>query len=702
MAAIKFEIFGLINMPDLLLELLSEEIPARLQSGAEENLKKLVMKDFLDVKLTFEAAESFSTPRRLVLVISGLPEQTLLDSEEKRGPSVLAPKSAIDGFSKSMNIKSSELFKKLEKKGEFYYAKLDKKSQSSTDLIPDILSKVIRNFPWPKSMRWGSGSFKWVRPLHSVICLLSDESGYKVLPLDFDNIVSSNTSVGHRFMGPEKFTVSSFEKYKNKIKKGYVILDRDMRKRKIWNDATTLAFANGLEVVKDESLLDEVAGFVEWPVVHVGQIEKIFLSLPPEVLQVSMREHQKFFSLRRTGSLTIEAFVMVANLVTKDNGQSIVRGYERVLKARLSDAKFFWENDLRVIKLNGYANFSKKLKTVTFHNELGSEFQRVERITEIAAQISKMIGADLKSTTLAASLCKLDLVSEMVYEFPELQGIMGRCYAEQAGFSRPVFEACYEHYLPRRPLDDVPRQPVAVSLALADKIDSICNFWSINLKPTGSKDPFALRRLAIGIIRILLENELDLSLITLLKLGNSNLDFNDLTDFFNDRIRAHLIEKGISHDVLSSLLLKNYDDVCLKDIYLRALAIKTFVRTVAGNDLIQGYKRAVNILTAEEKKDGVEYSLDPNPSLMKEPSEKSLYEKLVEIDKIIIRDLKEKNVERAMQNLAFLRHPIDEFFSGVKINIDNSIIRRNRLCLLNQIKEVMHKVANFSKIDGEI
>ena len=689
-------------MPELFLELLSEEIPARLQPSAEEKLKILVTQGFLESKLYFDAAESFSTPRRLVLVVSGLPEKTLPEIEEKRGPSTLASKRAIDGFSKSMNISSSKLFTKVEKKGEFYYAKIEKISQPSSDLISEVLSRVIRNFPWPKSMRWGSGSFKWVRPLRSVVCLLTDESECKVLTLNFDDISSGNISVGHRSMAPQEFTVSSFEDYQNKIKQHYVMLDRDVRKSKIWNDASTLAFANGLEVVGDESLLDEVTGLVEWPVVLIGKIEKIFLSLPPEVLQISMREHQKFFSLRQKGSTTIEAFILIANLVTKDNGKGILKGNARVLRARLSDAKFFWENDLRFIDVNGYEAFSEKLHTVTFHNELGSELDRVKRITAIATKISTMIAADQKSTILAASLCKLDLVSEMVYEFPELQGIMGRRYAKHAGFEKPIYEACYEHYLPRGPLDEVPKQAVSVSIALADKIDSICKFWSINLKPTGSKDPFALRRAAIGIIRILIENDLEISLISLLKLGDKNIDFDDLAEFFNDRIRAHFLEKGISYDVLNSVISKNYENVCLKDIYLRALAIKAFVGMDQGKDLIQGYKRAVNILTAEEKKDGVEYSLDPNLNLMKEASERLLYQNLIKIEKNINKDLAEKNIDRVMQNLAILRRPIDEFFNEVKINSENPIIRRNRLCLLNQIKNVMHTVANFSKIEGEI
>lgn len=689
-------------MADLFLELFSEEIPARLQLGAEENLKKLVSNEFLTAKLSFSAAESFSTPRRLILVVTGLPQTTSSESEEKRGPSVVAPKQAIDGFCKSMNISRSQLFTKMEKKGEFYFTLLTKKSQPSADIIEVILSKVVKNFPWPKSMRSGSGSFKWVRPLRSVVCILSAENESTVLPLKFDTIVASNICFGHRFMAPGGISISSYEDYQNKMSHSYVILDRNRRKTKIWNEAQNAAFAMGLELVDDQSLLEEVTGLVEWPVVLIGKIDQVFLDLPPEVLQVSMRVHQKFFSLKKKGSETIEAFIVVANVLSTDDGKSVIEGNERVLSARLSDAKFFWENDLRNIDLNGYESFAQKLNKVIFHNKLGTESERVIRITTIAASIARMLDADLESTKIAASLCKLDLVSEMVYEFPELQGAIGRRYAEKAGFQRSVSDACFEHYLPKGPLDEVPQNSVSICIALADKIDMVSNFWSIGLKPTGSKDPFALRRAAIGIIRILLENDLDLSLCSLLKLGNSNLDFNDLINFFNDRLRSHFIEKNIRFDVINSINLETFQSVSMKTMYLRALAVQEFVSTQAGKDLIQGYKRAVNILNVEENRDGVEYSDEPRVNLIVEKSEALLHQKLLEISKKVISDLEEKNSQSALQNLSTLRHPIDTFFNDVQINIDDAIVRKNRLCLLNQIKKVMHHVAVFSKIDGEL
>ena len=702
MAAIEFEIFGLTIMADLFLELFSEEIPARLQYVAQENIKRLVVEELLLAKSNFEAVESFSTPRRLILIIKGLSEKTRPDIEEKRGPNVLAPKAAIEGFCKSIKIERSQLFTRDEKKGQFYYARLKPTGQLNSDLVPEILSKVIKGFPWPKSMRWGSGNFRWVRPLRSIVCILYDDTESKVLPLEFDGIKSGNVSEGHRFLSPNKFKVSSFEDYQEKIRLGYVILDRAVRKKTIRHEASNIAFAVGRELIEDEKLLDEVVGLVEWPVTHMGKIDKDFLALPPEVLQVSMREHQKFFSLRHKETKSIDSFIMVSNIITEDNGISVIKGNERVLRARLSDAKFFWENDLRLIELDGYESFFEKLKKVTFHNKLGSESERIDRISHIALKIAGIIRADLNSTRTASSLCKLDLVSEMVCEFPELQGVIGKYYAKKAGFNDLISDACFEHYLPKGPFDPVPQRPVSISLALAEKIDMICSFWSINLKPTGSKDPYALRRSAIGIIRILLENDLDLSIVELLRLGNNNLDFEDLLDFFNERIKVQLHEKGIKPDVLNSVSTKNYHDLSLKEMSHRAWAIQEFVANESGKDLIQGYKRALNILTAEEKKDGVEYSLDTKKELLSEVPEVALHAQLQGIDKKVIYDLEKAEPKSALLKLATLRQSIDKFFNEVQINSENSIIRRNRLCLLNKIKEVMHLVADFSKIDGDV
>ena len=700
MAAIELKIFGIVIMADLFLELFSEEIPARLQVNAQLNLKNLVANELLKEKSHFDVIEAFSTPRRLVLIVKGLSERTESELEEKRGPNVLAPDQAIEGFCNSMKIDRDELVTKAEKKGEFYYARLQKATRLNSELLPKVLSRVLQQFPWPKSMRWGSGRLKWVRPLRSIVCLLCDDNQSLVLPLEFNGVQSGCVSEGHRFLSSGKFSVSSFEDYQEKMRHRHVILDREVRKEKIWGDANTAAFAVGLELIKDEKLLDEVTGLVEWPVILMGKIDKKFLSLPDEVLQVSMREHQKFFSLRKKNTNAIESFIMVANILSKDNGRSIVRGNERVLNARLSDAKFFWENDLRQINLYGYESFKEKLQKVTFHNKLGTQLDRIKRIEGIATNIARLINADSKSTKIAASICKLDLVSEMVFEFPELQGLIGKRYAEKAGYDSSIAQACDDHYLPRGALDDVPRKPVSIALALADKIDTICEFWSIDLKPSGSKDPFALRRAAIGIIRILLDNKLRLPLVELLKLGNSDLDFANLIEFFNERIKVQFTEQGIRLDVINSLHLNLNQNVSLKAMASRALAIQNFISTESGKNLIQGYKRAVNILSAEEKRDNAKYLLKPKIKLLKEGTELKLFRQLENIDKKIVTDLKNENDDGALLQLSELRDTIDSFFDEIQINSKNAIVRRNRLCLLNQIKETMHRVSDFSEIEG--
>jgi len=685
-------------MADLLLELFSEEIPARLQLKAAESLKKIVLEEFLKLKISFESAGSFSTPRRLVLVITGLPDNTSAKTDEKRGPSITASEKAIAGFSRSIGISVDQLYTKSEKKGEFFYAQIKKNSEPISKIISEILSNTITKFPWSSSMRWGYKNLKWIRPLHSIVCLLSTESHYQIIPLNIDGIISDNVCSGHRFLDQQIFSVTSFDDYYRKMKLGKVLLDREQRKGKIWNDATNMAFAKGMEVVEDEGLLEEIVGLVEWPNVLMGEIDQKFLNLPPEVLQVSMREHQKFFSARKIGSDLISSFIVVSNIESTDNGRSIIDGNSKVLNARLSDAKFFWENDLAYINLNGLKSLDKRLLNVTFHNRLGSEYERLHRIIEISINVAKIIGADVKDVKIASSLCKLDLVSEMVYEFPELQGVMGAYYATEAGFSKIVADSCIEHYWPKGPSDKVPKNLVSASVALSDKIDLISSFWAINEKPTGSKDPFALRRAAIGIVRILIEKEINVSLISLLKLGNKGANFEDLLGFINDRARGYLIEKGLRLDILNACFSEEYR-VSLTDLYQRAKAIKVFVNIQSGTDLIQAYKRAVNILNAEEKKDGVEYSFDPDEKLFKEEVEKVLYKQLDETDAEVEKYLKENNVQSAMKELASLRQPIDSFFTSVQINSDNPIIRRNRLCLLNKIKLVMHRVAKFSELD---
>ena len=499
-------------MPDLLIELFSEEIPARMQTRAAEDLKKLVTDGLVEAGLTYAGAAALSTPRRLTLTVQGLLAASPATREERRGPKVDAPEKAIEGFLRGAGVTRAQCEEREDKKGKVLFAIIEKPGRPAAEIIAEVLEKTVRNFPWPKSMRWGAGSLRWVRPLHSIICLLSDEQGAEVVPLKIDGITAGKTTRGHRFMGGEAFDVSSFDDYEAKLKRAKVVLSPAERADTIWHDATNRAFAAGLEVVEDRGLLAEVAGLVEWPVVLMGEIGEDFLQLPPEVLQTSMKEHQKFFSVKNAATGQIERFVTVANIETADDGATILAGNQKVLSARLSDAKFFWENDLRVAKSEGLSAWTERLGNVTFHNKMGSQKARIERIAALAREIAPMVGADAALAEQAALVAKADLSSEMVYEFPELQGLMGRYYAEAAGLPTDVAAACQEHYSPLGPSDDVPTAPVSVAVALADKLDTLTGFWAIDEKPTGSKDPFALRRAALGVIRLVLNNGLRLHL----------------------------------------------------------------------------------------------------------------------------------------------------------------------------------------------
>ena len=498
-------------MPDLLIELFSEEIPARMQARAREDLKKLITDGLVDTGLTYASAAAFSTPRRLALTVEGLAEESPALREERKGPRVGAPEKAIEGFLRATGLTLDQLETRNEKKGAVYFATIEKPGRAATDIVGEVLEKVIRTFPWPKSMRWGAGSLRWVRPLHSVLCILSREDGAEVVPLDIDGITSGDRTAGHRFMAPAAIQTTGFDDYAAKLKRGYVILDQAERADHIWHDATNMAFAQGLEVVDDKGLLAEVAGLVEWPVVLMGTIDDAFLGLPPEVLQTSMKEHQKFFSVRDPKTGRIVKFITVANRETSDDGAAILAGNQKVLAARLSDARFFWENDLRVAA-NDPEQWVRALDNVTFHNQLGTQGQRIERIARLARHVAPMVGAEADLSARAARFAKADLSSEMVYEFPELQGLMGRYYALSAGMPAALAAAAEEHYAPLGPSDDVPVAPVSLAVALADKLDVLTGFWAIDEKPTGSKDPFALRRAALGVIRIALENNLRLPL----------------------------------------------------------------------------------------------------------------------------------------------------------------------------------------------
>ena len=695
-------------MPDLLIELFSEEIPARMQARAAEDLKKKVTDGLVEAGLTYAGAAAFHTPRRLTLTLEGLLAASPRLSEERKGPKVDAPEKAIEGFLRGAGLTRDQLEERDTPKGRVFFAVIEKEGRPAEEIVAEVLEATIRSFPWPKSMRWGSGSLRWVRPLHSILCLLTDENGASVVPMEIDGIKAVDSTEGHRFMAPGRFSVTSFEDYEAKLKRAHVVLSADERAEHIWADATNAAFAAGLEVVEDKGLLAEVAGLVEWPVVLMGQIDDEFLDLPVEVLQTSMKEHQKFFSVLNPKTGRIERFVTVANRETADNGATILAGNQKVLSARLSDAKFFWENDLRIAK-DDMSVWTDALKTVTFHNKLGSQGERIDRIADLARELAPVTGADADQAEKAARLAKADLSSEMVYEFPELQGLMGRYYITAAGEDKAVAAVAKEHYSPLGPSDDVPSAPLSVAVALADKIDTLTGFWAIDEKPTGSKDPFALRRAALGVIRLVLENGLDLPLIAILLKAGKTMPWAqgmkeedavaDLLSFIHDRLKVYLRDQGIRHDVIDACIaMDGNDDLTL--LVKRAQALNAVIQTEEGENLVQGFKRANNILSQAEENDGVEYSFGADRKFASDPSEVALFDALEQAEAAIKPAIEKQDFPAAMAAMSTLRAPIDAFFEAVKINDDNAMIRRNRLNLLSQIRSTCARAADLTRIEG--
>jgi glycyl-tRNA synthetase beta chain len=685
-------------MADLLIELFSEEIPAGLQAPAAQNLKKLLTNGMVEAGLTYANASAFHTARRLTLVVEGLLDASPTVQEERKGPKVGAPEQAIDGFLRGAGLSMDDLEVRDDKKGQVYFAKITKPGRPAAEIVAEVLEATIRNFPWPKSMRWGSGSLRWVRPLQSILCVLSNEAEVSVVPLDVDGIKAGNQTRGHRFMAPDAFAVSGFEDYETKLKRAKVILRADERQAAIWQEAQTQAFALGQSVVEDTGLLAEVAGLVEWPVVLMGQIDEEFLDLPPEVLKTSMKEHQKFFSVSNPKTGRIERFVTVANIEAADQGATILKGNQKVLAARLADAKFFWENDLREAKA-GMGNWQAALENVTFHNKLGSQAARIKRIAALARDLAPVVGADPDVAEQAALVAKADLSSEMVYEFPELQGFMGRYYAEKAGMSADIAAACEAHYSPLGPSDDVPTAPVSVAVALADKLDMLTGFWAIDEKPTGSKDPFALRRAALGVIRLTLDNHLTLPLADRLAAADAGAGAADLLGFFQDRLKTYLRDRGIRHDVIDACIaMPQSDDLAL--LLKRAEALQGALGTDDGENLIQGFKRANNILSQAEEKDGVEYSFGADVKYAENEAEKVLFAALDSADKTIQPAMATQDFAAAMAAMATLRGPIDAFFEAVKINADSALVRRNRLNLLSRIRTTCLSVADLTKVEG--
>ena len=685
-------------MADLLIELFSEEIPADLQAPAAENLKKLMTNGMVEAGLTYATASAFYTARRLTLVVEDLLEASPTVQEERKGPKVSAPEQAISGFLRGMGLSMHNLEVRDDKKGQVYFAKITKPGRPAPEIVAEVLEATIRNFPWPKSMRWGSASLRWVRPLQSILCILSSEAEVSVVPLEVDGLKAGNQTRGHRFMAPDAFAVNGFEDYETKLKRAKVVLRVEERQEAIWQEAETQAFAVGHSVVEDTGLLAEVAGLVEWPVVLMGQIDEDFLDLPPEVLKTSMKEHQKFFSVRNSKSGRIERFVTVANIEAADQGYTILKGNQKVLAARLADAKFFWQNDLREANA-GMGNWQAALENVTFHNKLGSQAARIKRIAALARDLAPVVGADADMAEHAALVVKADLSSEMVYEFPELQGLMGRYYAAKAGMSDEIAAACEAHYSPLGPSDYVPTAPVSVAVALADKLDTLIGFWTIDEKPTGSKDPFALRRAALGVIRLILDNHLTLPLADKLTSADVGAGAADLLEFFQDRLKTYLRDRGIRHDVIDACsAMPQSDDLTL--LVKRAKALQGALATDDGENLIQGFKRANNILSQAEEKDGVEYSFGADLKYAENESEKVLFAALNAADKRIQPALATQDFATAMAAIATLRGPIDSFFEAVKINADSALVRRNRLNLLSRIRTTCLSVADLTKVEG--
>jgi glycyl-tRNA synthetase beta chain len=755
-------------MPDLLLELFSEEIPARMQTQAAADLRRLVTDALVARGLVYEGAASFATPRRLALHIAGLPARQPDSREEKKGPRVGAPEAAIQGFLKSAGLASLDqaTIQKDAKKGEFYVAVIERPGAATIDVLAEIIPAVIKSFPWPKSMRWGEASIRsdalrWVRPLHSILATFGPETeATEVVRFSVDGIESGSTTFGHRFMAPQKIEVRRFDDYVPALERAHVVLDAARRRDIILHDAKNLAMAQGLELVEDAGLLEEVGGLVEWPVALMGSFDEAFLSIPPEVIRATIRVNQKCFVLKRHDGALSNRFILVANIEASDHGKTIIGGNQRVIAARLSDAKFFYETDLKT-KLEDRL---PKLDKIVFHEKLGTQGERVQRIAALAKELAPLVGADAGMAERAANLVKADLVTEMVGEFPELQGLMGRYYATAQGEYVSVAAACEEHYKPQGPSDRVPSDPVSIAVALADKIDTLVGFWAIDEKPTGSKDPYALRRAALGVIRLILENGLRLKLVsdafllpfifvhrdnarhairpTFESLANAQKLLNDdevlfdawekygsemrspiskeellarssqlldLLSFFIDRLKVYLRDRGARYDLIDAALGATsaaegtpqiQDDLVM--ITTKVEALSKFLDTDDGKNLLAGFRRAANILKIEEKKDGAgAYDQHHAPNLRIEPQEHKLAAAIARAREETAEKLKHEDFAGAMHMLAKLREPVDAFFEHVTVNADNKDLRLNRLRLLNELRVVMLAVADFGKVAGD-
>ncbi len=713
-------------MPDLLLELFSEEIPARMQKQAAEDLKRLVTNALVERGLVYEGAASFATPRRLALHIAGLPARQPDVREEKKGPRVGAPEAAVQGFLRAAGLDSLDQAKieaDPKGKGEFYVAIVERAGAATLDVLADVLPQIVRTFPWPKSMRWGAGSTKpdtlrWVRPLHSIVATFGPETeDPEIVRFDVDGIVAGDVTRGHRFMSPGPIKVRRLDDYMASLEKAKVVLDSARRKDIILHDAKDLAFAQGLELVEDEGLLEEVAGLVEWPVVLMGAFDEAFLEIPAEVVRATIRANQKCFVLRHPDGRLSNKFLLVSNIEASDGGVAIAGGNARVVRARLSDALYFWKTDQAplpdyVTDENRPRPLDQRLAklqalNIVFHEKLGTQGERVARIRALARALAPLVGADPELADRAAQLCKADLPTEVVGEFPETQGLMGRRYAALQGEHADVCAAIEEHYKPQGPSDFVPTGPVSIAVALADKLDTLVGFWAIDEKPTGSKDPYALRRAALGVIRLVLENGVRAPLQTIIRrhlavMAVPELDpmlANDLLAFIHDRLKVYLRDKGARHDLIDAALGENSDDLLM--IVRRVEALGAFLSTDDGKNLLAGYKRAANIVRAEEKKEkGASFDGAYDPALFELDEEKTLAAALFGASTQSSAAIAAEDFAGAMSALAQLRAPVDAFFEKVTVNDADPAKRLNRLRLLNGLRSATRSVADFSKIAG--
>ena len=692
-------------MPELLLELLSEEIPARMQEPAAADLAELVGRSLGEAELRPERIDAYVTPRRLTLRVQGLPAKQADVTVERRGPRVGAPQAALDGFIASLGVSDYTLEEREDRKGLVYLARYGRAGQPTPDVLVPLLGAILARFPWPKSMRWGGYGIRWVRPLRGILCTFDGE----VVPLEFGPLRAGATTRGHRFLAPAPIEVRDFENYRRKLAAAYVRLDGAERRRDIAAEAARVARGEGLRLREDPALLGEVAGLVEWPVVLLGRIEQRFMGLPEEILVTAMRQHQRYLATEDRDGRLAPRFILVANLPAKDGGEVIVAGNERVLRARLWDAQFFWDQDRK----RPLASRVPELDGVVFHARLGSLGAKAARLEALARWMAQWVpGAQSDLAARAGLLCKADLVTGMVGEFPELQGVMGSYYAHHDNEHPEIAEAIAQHYAPQGPNDSCPSAPTSVAVALADKLDTLVGFFAIGEKPTGSKDPFAVRRAALGAIRLILENRLRLSLRAAFAqaLGgygdqlpdvDANTLSSDLLAFFAERLKVHLRDAGVRHDLISAVFAAGGDDDLVR-LLARVEALRAFLGTEDGANLLTALRRASNIVRIEEKRDRRSYAGEPDRHRLHAPEEQELFFRLMSVSDDIVGALEREAFGEAMTALARMRQPVDAFFDRVTVNANEPEVRENRLYLLNQIRSALSAVADFSLIEDTV